>query len=211
MRKTILILLLILLVAFAAVSCTSRDAEPSGTAAPTTETQSRGAATEAQASNTEVGSRGPTSEPSQTESFRAQSDREIFENVCTFTIECSTVLDHPDLLDSAVSEYIPVDGVILSGTDVAFGDGETVCDALRRVCAENGIALETAGALGGVYVEGIGHLYEFDCGSGSGWMYRVNGEYPNYGCDSYVLSPGDVVEWKYTCDFGADVGGPEAH
>ncbi len=57
------------------------------------------------------------------------------------------------------------------------------------------------------YVEGIGNLYEFDCGSGSGWMYRVNWWYPNYGCSRYQLADGDYIEWRYTCDLGADVGG----
>ncbi len=36
------------------------------------------------------------------------------------------------------------------------------------------------------YVEGIGNLYEFDCGKESGWMYKVNGRFPNYGCSSYT-------------------------
>ncbi len=40
------------------------------------------------------------------------------------------------------------------------------------------------------YVEGIGNLYEFDCGSESGWMCKVNGWFPNYGCSSYTLSDG---------------------
>ena len=60
------------------------------------------------------------------------------------------------------------------------------------------------------YIEGIHNLYEFDCGSLSGWMYRVNGWYPNYGCSRYQLEPGDVVEWRYTCDLGQDVGGAYA-
>ena len=50
-------------------------------------------------------------------------------------------------------------------------------------------------------------MYEFDCGALSGWMYRVNGWYPNYGCSRYQLKDGDVVEWRYTCDLGNDVGG----
>ena len=50
------------------------------------------------------------------------------------------------------------------------------------------------------YVEGIGNLYEFDCGSESGWMYKVNGWFPNYGCSSYTLSDGDVIVWCYTCN-----------
>ena len=56
------------------------------------------------------------------------------------------------------------------------------------------------------YVEGINQLYEFDCGKNSGWMYSVNGEYPNYGASSYNLKDGDKVEWRYTCNLGSDVG-----
>lgn len=37
------------------------------------------------------------------------------------------------------------------------------------------------------YIEGINNLYEFDCGSLSGWMYKVNEWFPNYGCSRYVL------------------------
>ena len=32
------------------------------------------------------------------------------------------------------------------------------------------------------------------------------GWYPNYGCSRYQLKQGDVVEWRYTCDLGEDVG-----
>ena len=46
-----------------------------------------------------------------------------------------------------------------------------------------------------VYVEGINNLYEFDCGRWSGWMYCVNGWYPNYGCSRYQVQQGDVIEW----------------
>lgn len=57
-----------------------------------------------------------------------------------------------------------------------------------------------------VYVEGINHLYEFSAGELSGWMYKVNGVYPNYGCSQYVLKDGDVIEWNYTVDLGRDLG-----
>ena len=59
------------------------------------------------------------------------------------------------------------------------------------------------------YIEGIANLYEFDCGELSGWMYRVNGEFPNVGCSLYKLKDGDTVEWVYTCDLGRDVGGED--
>ena len=57
------------------------------------------------------------------------------------------------------------------------------------------------------YIEGIGHLYEFDAGPESGWMYKVNGTFPNYGCSSYVLTGGEEIVWCYTCaGLGDDVG-----
>ncbi|QHT59813.1 DUF4430 domain-containing protein [Paenibacillus lycopersici] len=58
------------------------------------------------------------------------------------------------------------------------------------------------------YVQGIDGLSEFDRGSGSGWMYSVNGVFPNYSADSYTLKPNDVVAWRYTLDLGKDLGAP---
>jgi len=37
-------------------------------------------------------------------------------------------------------------------------------------------------------------------------MYSVNGVFPSYGCSQYVLQAGDVIQWHYTCDLGADLG-----
>ena len=57
------------------------------------------------------------------------------------------------------------------------------------------------------YIEGLNHLYEFDCGPESGWMYKVNDWFPNYGCSAYSLKNGDKIVWCYTCNgLGADVG-----
>ena len=57
------------------------------------------------------------------------------------------------------------------------------------------------------YIEGINNLYEFDCGFESGWMYKVNGWFPNYGCSSYNLTGGETIVWCYTCKgLGEDVG-----
>lgn len=127
---------------------------------------------------------------------------------CTFSIECSTILNHLDDLKAEKLECVPSDGVILPPTTVTFYEGESVFDVLQRVCRENGIHMESSWTpiYNSAYIEGIANLYEFDCGSLSGWMYRVNGWYPNYGCSRYQLAQGDTVEWRYTCDLGNDVG-----
>ena len=72
----------------------------------------------------------------------------------------------------------------------------------------NGISVDTKWTTqyGGVYVTAIAGLEEMMVGRWSGWMYSVNGEYPNYGASSYNLKDGDKVEWRYTCNLGSDVG-----
>ena len=128
---------------------------------------------------------------------------------CTISISCSTILNNMDRCEEAKKEWVPDDGVILRATTVTFTEGESVYDVLERVCRDNGIQMEASwsGKYGSAYVEGIANLYEFDVGSGSGWMYKVNGWFPNYGCSGYTLSQGDVISWVYTCDLGDDVGG----
>lgn len=129
---------------------------------------------------------------------------------CTFSIECSTILNNLSDLNPEKLEIVPSNGVILPSTTVTFYEGESVFDVLQRVCKENGIHMEASWTpiYNSAYVEGIHNLYEFDCGNQSGWMYRVNGWYPNYGCSRYQLVQGDVVEWRYTCKgLGADIGG----
>lgn len=128
---------------------------------------------------------------------------------CTFSIECSTILNNLDQLDPDELEMVPSGGTILAATTVTFYEGESVFDVLQRLCRDEGIHMESSWTpiYNSAYVEGIHNLYEFDCGNLSGWMYRVNGWYPNYGCSRYQLQQGDVVEWRYTCDLGNDVGG----
>lgn len=127
---------------------------------------------------------------------------------CTFSIECSTILNNIKDLDPEKRELVPSNGVILAPTKVTFYKGESVFDVLKRVCKEEGIHMEFSWTpiYNSAYIEGINNLYEFDCGALSGWMYRVDGWYPNYGCSRYQLAHGEVVEWRYTCDLGEDVG-----
>lgn len=128
---------------------------------------------------------------------------------CSVSISCSTVLNNMDKLDADKKDLIPMDGWILKPVTVEFEDGETLGDVMSRVCRENGIHLEYSfnPLYNSNYVEGIGNLYEFDCGSESGWMYSVNGWFPNYGYSKYTLRDNDTVEWKYTCNLGRDIGG----
>lgn len=129
-----------------------------------------------------------------------------YDNTCTFVIECKTILNNKDKLKKGLEKYIPDDAVIFSGT-VGFDSGESVYDILRRICDENSIQMEASytPAFSSYYVEGINNLYEFDCGQGSGWMYSVNGVFPNYGCSSYKPVNNDKIAFRYTCELGYDL------
>lgn len=128
---------------------------------------------------------------------------------CTIEIRCDTILNNMADLKPGKSGYVPTNGIILRRTSVGFNSGETVFDVLNRVCKEKGIQIEYSYSpmYGSSYIEGMNHLYEMDCGEQSGWMYKVNGWFPNYGCSSYTLSDGDSIVWAYTCKgLGEDLG-----
>ncbi len=141
----------------------------------------------------------------QTVPASAPSVSEKKELVCTLSVRCDNAVGKT----SAKSAVVPADGVIYAEREVVFNEGESVFNVLVREMKQNKIHLEFVNTpiYNSAYIEGIGNLYEFDCGELSGWMYRVNGEFPNYGCSRCMLKSGDRVEWVYTCDLGKDVGG----
>lgn len=126
---------------------------------------------------------------------------------CTITISCNTILDNMNSLDEAKHPLIPSDGIILEKKEVTFNEGESVFDVLLRETRNSKIHMEyvKTPVYDSAYIEGIHNLYEFDCGELSGWMYSVNGWFPNYGCSNYILNNGDNIEWVYTCNLGKDV------
>ena len=121
---------------------------------------------------------------------------------CTISISCADVLAYIDRCEPETAAVIPKDGWILRPVTVTFTEGESVFDVLQRVCRESKIHMEFNSAAGynSAYIEGIGNLYEFDAGELSGWLYSVNGWYPNYGCSRYQLKDGDTICWVYSVD-----------
>lgn len=126
----------------------------------------------------------------------------------TLSISCASVLSRLDKLDEDKLEVIPPDGWILKPVTVTVNEGETVFDVTQRVCRDKKIHMEYSFTpiYNSAYIEGIGNLYEFDCGSGSGWMYEVDSWFPVYGCSRFVLKGGETINWKYTTNIGKDIG-----
>lgn len=153
-----------------------------------------------------AGSQAPSEGPSQ---GAAAVEGDIPAQTCTIEVRCDTILDNMGDLAPGKSSCVPGNGVILAASTVRFAQGDTVLDVLKAASSATGLQLEysyTPG-YGSYYVEGINNLYEFDCGNESGWMYKVNGWFPNYGCSEYQVHDGDVIVWCYTCKgYGADLG-----
>lgn len=127
------------------------------------------------------------------------------ELTCTLSVRCENAVGKSS--DKAI--VIPDNGIIFAEQKVVFYEGESVFNLLVREMKKNKIHLEFVNTpiYNSAYIEGIGNVYEFDCGELSGWMYKVNDWFPNYGSSQYELKQGDKIEWVYTCDLGKDVGG----
>lgn len=126
---------------------------------------------------------------------------------CTVSISCTTVLDNWDKLSEAKRSIVPSNGIILGTVTVELQEGDTVFSVLQRVVSDYNIQMEysVSPLYQTTYIEGLGNLYEKDCGARSGWMFAVNGVFPNYGASDCTVQDGDSIRWLYTCDLGSDL------
>jgi len=154
-----------------------------------------------QLGNIPEGQPGPT-EPGTTIDYNSPKQ-------CTLSVSCANIWDsnYYGLLNKEKEPYQPKDGWIFKEQTVTYYPGESVFDVLERNMKDNNIQLEfsVTPIYNSNYIEGINNLYEFDCGELSGWMYCVNGWYPNYGISRYGVKEGDVIAINYTCDLGRDL------
>ena len=139
--------------------------------------------------------------------IKPESNPEPVSKYVTISITCHTILNNLDKVSDNKKGIIPSNGVILSQKQVEINDGDTVFDVLLRETRKQRIHMDfvESPVYGSAYIKGINNIYEFDAGELSGWMYSVNGVFPNYGCSIYNLNDGDVIQWMYTCDLGKDL------
>jgi len=78
----------------------------------------------------------------------------------------------------------------------------------NNISAEMKTKLETNGF--SISEDASNELGEFCYTNGSGWMYCVNGIFPNVGMSDYYPQDGDVMRVQFTLAYGADIGGASA-
>ena len=112
------------------------------------------------------------------------------------TIDCSLIKDKNN-------KFVPEDGMLLRETNIKLENGASAFEALYKAAKENKLPLDYSDTTT-IYVKGINHIYEFDYGDLSGWMYEVNGEEKSVGSGDYILKEGDRLVWFYTLNLGRD-------
>ena len=224
------VLICILLIIFTLTACgdTEKTTEALTSTAPTTVTTTlpisstileSNSITTTQASTTVV-----TTSVTTTESTTAYSTTEApttkMKKYCTVRIECDTIYDNLSKLKEGKKDFLPSSGVILDNVEVELSGGESAFDVIKKACEKNvctdnckyckanGVQIEYTytPAFNNYYIEGIHQIYEKDCGTQSGWMYSVNGNFPDEGSSSYTVSSGDVIVFSFTCNMGEDIG-----
>lgn len=120
---------------------------------------------------------------------------------CSITIECKSILDNMDDLKSGHESYVPKNGIMLENYKATLKSKSTVYDLLKKACKDKGITYTARDTMYSVYIVGINNIDEKDCGKDSGWMYSVNGSFPNVSVDSKKLKDGDKVVFTYTCSY----------
>lgn len=133
--------------------------------------------------------------------------------VVTISINAKTARDNWEKLDKGLqqAEYVPENGMILEKQEVVLRPNDNVLELLKRMTRHNKIPFDFQGStdnsFGSAYIKGINHLYEFSAGPLSGWMYKINDEFLNYGVSKYYPKDNDEIEIIYTTDLGRDIGG----
>lgn len=86
-------------------------------------------------------------------------------------------------------------------------EGTTAFDVFKQVLAANGYTYDAKGS----YVQAVTapdgtKVAELSKGQYSGWMYRVNGEFPDTYMGAYELEDGDGIEVFFTADYTKETG-----
>lgn len=88
----------------------------------------------------------------------------------------------------------------ISKTAVTVEKGSYVIDAVVKALSIAGIPYTNSDG----YISEIRGLAELDNGSLSGWMYTLNGRYPELSVAEQTLKNGDIIVFHYTDDYTKD-------
>lgn len=86
-------------------------------------------------------------------------------------------------------------------------EGTTAMDVFRQMLTANGYSYQAKGSYVQAVIKPDGtKVAEFSKGPNSGWVFRVNGEFPDVAMQDCRLSDGDVIEVFFTADYMDEPG-----
>jgi len=117
--------------------------------------------------------------------------------------------DEPQVTTSTVTFQLHTDTEMWIQPTVVYDqpEGTTAMDVFQQVLTANGYTYEAKGS----YVQAVikpdsTKVAEFSKGPNSGWIFRVNGEFPDVTMRDYQISDGDVIEVLFTANYMDEPG-----
>ena len=122
-------------------------------------------------------------------------------------VEPTPVAPDPETITVTFQLHTDTDAWILPTVVRDLPEGTTAFEVFKQVLAANGYTYDAKGSYVRAVIAPDGtKVAELSKGQYSGWMYRVNGEFPDTYMGAYELEDGDVIEVFFTADYTKEPG-----
>ena len=122
-------------------------------------------------------------------------------------VEPTPVDPDPETITVTFQLHTDTDAWILPTVVRDLPEGTTAFEVFKQVLAANGYTYDAKGSYVRAVIAPDGtKVAELSKGQYSGWMYRVNGEFPDTYMGAYELEDGDVIEVFFTADYTKEPG-----
>lgn len=111
-------------------------------------------------------------------------------------VDCTAAVEYGIRNEASFEKIIPQDGIMLE-CEVEVQEGASMLDAVKAAFAEQKIVYVESGG----YISSIGGLAQTACGAMSGWLTKLNGEFPSVSAAETAISDGDKIELIYVTSF----------
>ena len=113
----------------------------------------------------------------------------------------------PETITVTFQLHTDTDAWILPTVVRDLPEGTTAFEVFKQVLAANGYTYDAKGSYVRAVIAPDGtKVAELSKGQYSGWMYRVNGEFPDTYMGAYELEDGDVIEVFFAADYTKETG-----
>ena len=113
----------------------------------------------------------------------------------------------PETITVTFQLHTDTDAWILPTVVRDLPEGTTAFEVFKQVLAANGYTYDAKGSYVRAVIAPDGtKVAELSKGQYSGWMYRVNGEFPDTYMGAYELEDGDGIEVFFTADYTKEPG-----